>query len=85
MKSFTYVIQDALGIHARPAGLLVKKASEFQSKVTIQKGGRSADARRLFALMGLDVKQGDTLKVLIDGSDEETASQALKNFFRANL
>ena len=85
MKSFTYVIQDALGIHARPAGLLVKKASEFQSKVTIQKGGRSADAGRLFALMGLDVKQGDTLKVLIDGSDEETASQALEDFFRANL
>lgn len=85
MKNFTYVIQDELGIHARPAGLLVKKVGEFQSKVTVKNGDKSADARRLFALMGLGVKRGNTIEVLVEGSDEEAAALALEDFFKSNL
>ena len=58
MKEFQYVITDPEGIHARPAGLLVKKANEFASKVTIKKGEKSADAKRIFAVMGMGVKSG---------------------------
>ena len=51
MRAFQYVIKDENGIHARPAGLLVKKVSVLEDCiVTIQKGERSADARKLFAL-----------------------------------
>ena len=52
MKEFKYVVTDAEGIHARPAGLLVKKAGEFTSSVTIAKGDKSADAKRIFGVNG---------------------------------
>ena len=85
MKSFEYTIKDELGIHARPAGLLVKKANEFASKVPIKKGEKSADAKRIFAVMGMGVKHGDTVTVSIDGTDEETAFAELQTFFQQNL
>ena len=55
MKKFEYVIKDEVGIHARPAGLLVKEANKYQSKVSITKDGKSAEATKLMALMGLGV------------------------------
>lgn len=85
MKEFTYKICDELGIHARPAGLLVKKASEFSSEITIYKDEKSADLKRLFAVMGLAVKKGDTIRVTVSGDDEEEAAAAVESFFKNNL
>ncbi len=85
MKSFTYTITDEVGIHARPAGLLVKKAKEFDSTITIEKGGKSVNASKLMALMGLGVKCGETVTVTAEGSDEEKAASALEEFFKSNL
>lgn len=85
MKSFTYTITDEVGIHARPAGLLVKKAKEFDSTITIEKGGKSVNASKLMALMGLGVKCGETVTVTAEGSDEEKATSALEEFFKSNL
>ena len=56
MKEFKYTIKDELGIHARPAGLLVKEAAAFPCKVTIEKGGKEVDAKRILGVMGLGVK-----------------------------
>ena len=53
MKTFLYEITDEIGIHARPAGLLVKLAGGFQSTITVDKDGKTADAKRIMALMGL--------------------------------
>ena len=50
MKEFKYVITDPEGIHARPAGILVKQAAGYQSDVKIAKGEKSADAKRISAL-----------------------------------
>lgn len=85
MKEFTYKICDELGIHARPAGLLVKKASEFSSQLTIYKDEKSADLKRLFAVMGLAVKKGDTVRVTVSGEDEDAAASEVESFFRNNL
>ena len=85
MKSFEYTIKDELGIHARPAGLLVKKANEFASNVTIKKGDKSADAKRIFAVMGLGVKKADEITVCVEGEDEAKASEAMEQFFKGNL
>lgn len=85
MKEFEYVIKDELGIHARPAGMLVKEAAKFQSTVKIDKNGKAADAKRLFAIMSLAVKNGDTVKVSAEGADEDAAISAMKAFFEANL
>ena len=86
MKQFTYTITDPVGIHARPAGLLVKAAKALDSAITIEKaGGKSAPANKLMALMGVGVKQGDTVVVTIEGGDEEASFQAMEQFFKENL
>lgn len=85
MKKFNYTIQDEVGIHARPAGLLVKEAKKYKSKVMISKEGKTAEAAKLMALMGLGVKCGQNVEVMIEGDDEEAAYEGIKAFFEANL
>lgn len=85
MKEFQYVIRDPVGLHARPAGLLVKQAGGFQSKVTVECNGKSADARKLIMLMSLGIKQGMEVTCKIEGEDEEAAAEALQKFFQENL
>ena len=85
MKNFSYVIKDEVGIHARPAGILVKEAKKYQSKIVIMKDGKKAEATKLMALMGLGVKCGDEVMVEICGEDEDTAGREIKAFFENNL
>ena len=85
MKKFEYVIKDEVGIHARPAGLLVKEAKKYESKVSITKDGKSAEATKLMALMGLGVKCGETVEVSVEGADEDKAFEGINAFFEANL
>ncbi|HIQ99482.1 MAG TPA: HPr family phosphocarrier protein [Candidatus Scybalocola faecavium] len=85
MKTFTYTITDELGIHARPAGLLVKEAAKFSSKITIKGNGKSADLKRLLAVMSLGIKKGAEVEVTAEGDDEDAAAAAIEEFFKANL
>ncbi len=85
MKEFKYVITDPEGIHARPAGILVKQAAGYQSAVTIAKGEKSADAKRIFGVMGLGVKTGEEVTITVEGADEDTAAAELETFFKENL
>ena len=85
MKEFKYVVTDPEGLHARPAGILVKKAVEFQSKIMIDKAGKAADAKRILGVMGLGVKKGEEVTITAGGEDEETAIVALEAFFKENL
>lgn len=85
MKQFTYVITDPAGIHARPAGLLVKEAAKFASSTTIEKNGKKGDLKRIFGVMALGVKKGEEVTISCEGADEEAASAALEAFFKANL
>lgn len=85
MKEFKYVITDPEGIHARPAGILVKQAAEYQSSVKIAKGEKSADAKRIFGVMGLGVKTGEEVTITVEGADEDTAAAELETFFKENL
>ena len=85
MKSFTYTIVDPVGIHARPAGLLVKVAKGFASTATLEKDGKSCDMRKLMALMGMGVKQGETITIKVEGDDEEAAAAAIQKFLTENV
>lgn len=85
MKTFEYTVKDPVGIHARPAGMLVKEIKKYASTVTITKGEKSVNALKLMALMGMGIKQGDTVKVAIEGADEDTAAAEIEAFFKANL
>ena len=85
MKSFEYTITDPVGIHARPAGVLVKEIKKYTSTVTVKKGDKAVNALKLMALMGMGIKQGDTVTVEVEGPDEETAAAEVEAFFKANL
>lgn len=85
MKEFSYIIKDAQGIHARPAGLLMKKASVFKSNITISKDTKTADAKKIFAIMSLGAKLGETIRIEISGEDEDEALTALEEFIKENL
>ena len=85
MKTVEYTIKDALGIHARPAGLLVKEAGKFASKIMIASPKKEVDAKRIMGVMSMGVKQGDTVRLTIEGEDEEAAAAALEQFLKDNL
>lgn len=85
MKEICHIIQDPQGIHARPAGALVKKALEFDSVIKIRKGEKEVDAKRILGIMSLGAKSGEELVFLIDGTDEEKAFLELREFLRENF
>ena len=85
MKTFSYEIKDEIGIHARPAGLLVKEAKNYQSKITLTANGKSAEATKLMAIMSLGVKNGQTVQISVEGADEDAALDGMRAFFEQNL
>lgn len=83
MKSFDYTITDPVGIHARPAGILVKEIKNYDGvTVTVAKGERSVNALKLMALMGMGIKQGDTVTVSVEGANEDEIAAKLEEFFK---
>ncbi len=85
MKEFKHVINDPLGMHARPAGMLVKEVKKYASKITVIAPTGTADAARLMALMRLAAKAGMELTIQVEGADEEVAAAGLQEFLAANL
>jgi phosphocarrier protein len=85
MRKFDYVIKDELGIHARPAAMLVQEANKFNCKVSMACKGKETEISKLFALMTLNVQCGDTVTVTVDGPDEGDAYTAIKKFLEEKL
>ncbi len=85
MKTLTYTIKDELGIHARPAGALVKEASKFKSTIVLSKNDKTADLKKIFSLMGLNVKYKDTITISASGEDEDEAISVIEDFLKNNL
>lgn len=85
MKEFKYTIKDELGIHARPAGLLVKAAAAYPCRITITAGEKSADAKRILTVMALGVKCGAEVSISAEGEQEEAAIEAMQKFMEENL
>ena len=85
MKQFNYVITDEVGLHARPAGLLVKQAKGAGAKITLSCNGKSADATNLMAIMSMGVKKGMEVQVSVEGDNEDAVAAEMEEFFKANL
>ena len=85
MVAFQYTSTDEVGIHARPAGMLVKTAKEKSAVVTLKTAKGSADARKLMAIMALGVKQGDVVTVEVEGENEAVVAKEMQTFFEENL
>lgn len=85
MKTLSYTITDEQGIHARPAGELVKITKAFSSEIMIGKDEKMVDCKKIFGIMGLGTKKGDTVNFSFSGDDEEQALTAVEDFLKANL
>ena len=85
MKTVTHVIADPLGLHARPAGLLVKLAVGFESAIVVTTSTGNADAKRIMALMRLGAQKGTLLTVTCSGPDEEAAAEAIRRLLTDHL
>ncbi len=85
MREFTYTITDAEGIHARPAGELVKEAKKFSCAIKLTKDGKSGDCKKIFGIMGLAVKCGQEVVLSFDGEDEDAAYEAISSFMKEKM
>ncbi|MEE0315079.1 HPr family phosphocarrier protein [Eshraghiella crossota] len=85
MREFKYVITDPEGIHARPAGLLVKATKDFVCDIKIAKDGKAMNCKAIFGIMGLGVKKGNEVTLTFDGEDEDKAYETVSRFMQENL
>lgn len=85
MVKFTFVVNDEMGLHARPAGALVKEAVKCSSSVGIRKGERKGDAKRIFNVMGLSIKAHEEVEIVVEGEKEQEEAAALEAFIRENI
>jgi phosphocarrier protein HPr len=80
-----YTVTDEIGLHARPAGLLVKAINGYASNITVIKGAMEGNAKSILGIMALGVKKGEEVTFLIDGPDEAEASEKLRIFLNENI
>ncbi|WP_312641261.1 HPr family phosphocarrier protein [Hydrogenoanaerobacterium sp.] len=85
MIKFNYTINDEAGLHARPAGILVKRMQQFTCDVKVTRGEKTVDAKKMFALMGLGVRSGETITISAEGIDEQDAITAVQEVLTKNL
>ena len=79
MVSKEVVVKNGAGLHARPATLLVKKASSFKSDVSIEFNGKKANVKSLIGVLSLGVTKGAAITVLASGDDEALAVEEISN------
>ena len=75
-----FVVNNAEGLHARPAAKLVEIAGEYESKVEIVHKGKAVNAKSILAIMGAGVYTGSEVLLRIEGPDEEAASAELSEY-----
>jgi phosphotransferase system HPr (HPr) family protein len=77
VQQATITILDPVGLHARPAAVLVQTAGRYQARVRLVHGEKRADARSIIQLLSLGVRQGSAILVTAEGTDEEDALAAV--------
>jgi len=85
MKKLNVTVKSKSGLHARPAATLVNLTQQFESNITIEKDGRSANAKSIIGILSIGAAMGDVVSVLIDGEDETEAFNELEELFNKTL
>lgn len=85
MKEIKYTVKDEIGLHARPAGLLVRAINGYASDITVKKGTMEGNAKSILGIMALGVRKGEEVTFVVDGPDEAEASEKLRIFLNENL
>ncbi|AEM68970.1 HPr family phosphocarrier protein [Mycoplasma putrefaciens] len=78
MATFTAVITDKVGLHARPASVIAKEASKFSSEITIIAGEKKGNLKSIMNVMAMAIKTGTEVTIQADGSDADNAIEAIK-------
>lgn len=85
MVSKEIVVQNQVGLHARPATFFIQKANEFTSSIWISKDERKVNAKSLLGVLSLGITRGTSISVTADGADEEAAVEALTSLVASNF
>ena len=85
MTSKIITIQNKLGLHARPAAMVVSEASRFRSEITLNKDGLEVNAKSIMGVMMLAAEMGSQVLIAADGQDEKLAVQALEALFASKF
>ena len=71
------MVQNQVGLHARPATFFIQKANEFKSTIWVEKEERRVNAKSRLGVLSLGIVGGTTIRIIADGADEETAVESL--------
>ena len=85
MLSKEVIVQNQVGLHARPATFFIQKSNEFKSSIWIEKKDRRVNAKSLLGVLSLGITKGTKITVIADGADEEEALEALSGLIGANI
>lgn len=79
------LVENQVGLHARPATFFIQKANEFKSSIWVEKEERRVNAKSLLGVLSLGIVGGTTIKIMADGSDEEEAVDGLVELVRSGF
>lgn len=85
MLSKEVVVQNQVGLHARPTTFFIQKSNEFKSGIWVEKNDRRVNAKSLLGVLSLGITKGTKITVIADGADEQEALDALTVLIGANL
>ena len=85
MYSKEVVVQNQIGLHARPATFFIQRANEFKATIWVEKDERRVSAKSLLGVLSLGITRGTSITLLAEGSDEETAVNALVSLINSNF
>ena len=79
------LVQNQVGLHARPATFFIQKANEFKSSIWVEKGERRVNAKSLLGVLSLGIVGGTNIRIIADGSDEEAAVDGLVSLVQSGF
>ena len=79
------VVQNQVGLHARPATFFIQKANEYKSSIWVEKDNRRVNAKSLLGVLSLGITRGLSIAIIAEGSDEEDAVNDLVELISSNF
>ena len=79
------VVNNQVGLHARPATFFIQKANEFKSSIWVEKDERRVNAKSLLGVLSLGIVKGTSISLIADGPDEKEAVEALIELISSNF
>ncbi|MBC7764853.1 MAG: HPr family phosphocarrier protein [Hyphomonadaceae bacterium] len=79
------IVQNQVGLHARPATFFIQKANEFKANIWVEKEERRVNAKSLLGVLSLGISKGTQITIITDGEDEAAAADAMEKLIESNF